>query len=175
MDFTGLAAITGGLSSALDIGKAAVAARDAAKLSDAVLEMRDKIMDAQQRVMLLGAEAMALRDELGRAKDEALKLKAALQDRGSYELATVFNGATAYKPKVEPGKDGGDAAQPTHYVCQRCFDVGIKVVLQPRFEEGQSVGLRCTGCNTTLANEAGVNFTGRMRETASGRSVFPSL
>ena len=175
MDFTALSAITGGLKGAWDIGQAALQVRDAAKLSDAITEMQHKLIDAQQRLFAVGAEAMALQDELARTKEEALKLKTALQERGSYELVQLFGGQSAYKPKVEAGKDGGDGAEPPYYLCQRCFDAGTKVVLQPRFEQGQDIGLRCTNCNTTLPNQAGVAYTGRMQASATGRAVFPTL
>ena len=149
MDFTGISAIAGSLKAAADIGKTALDARDAAKLASTVAQMNDKILEAQQRLFVLGTDALALQDELARAKDEALKLKAALQERGRYVLANVTKRHLAYKFKGDPVEDGGDPVEPEHYVCQPCFDQGRKAVLLHRTSQWNHY-FECPLCKVKL-------------------------
>lgn len=150
MDFTALAAIAGNLSTAIDIGKAAIDLRDAGKLSSVVAEMNNKLLEAQQRLFVLSSEAFALQQELGNAQQENLKLKAALEERGRYVLAEIGKGQFAYKSKVESAEDGRDSTEPEHYICQPCFDVGRKVTL--RYFNSHTFGesWTCSVCKAEL-------------------------
>ncbi|MBN8749507.1 MAG: hypothetical protein J0I65_18600 [Variovorax sp.] len=150
MDFTALAAIAGGLKGAIDVGQAALLARDSAKLADAVAEMNNKLLDAQQRLFVLGAEAFALQDELARTKKQALELQTALEERGRYVLAEISRGQLAYKSKIEAAEDGSQPVEPLHYICQPCFDNGRKVTLRYFNSETFGETWTCSVCKAEL-------------------------
>jgi hypothetical protein len=75
--------------------------------------------------LALSEKNRTLESDLAAAKRDYGQLKSQLDERASYLLKEVRPGAFAYALK-----DPGAAGQPAHYLCQACYDSGVKVVLQ---------------------------------------------
>ncbi|WPG35152.1 hypothetical protein [Variovorax sp. EBFNA2] len=130
MDFTLISGLVGSLKATYDLGNAAIGVRDANKLSEAVVEMNNKLLDAQQRLFAISGAAWALQQQLVDAQQKNLELETALQERGRYSLVEIAKGNFALKSKVEASGTGNPVdAEPVHYVCQPCFHKGVKAVL----------------------------------------------
>jgi hypothetical protein len=120
--------ITGALTAArtlADLAKTALDARDAAKATAAVIELQSKLVDATSAALAMAEKAYALQASLSEAQREKAEIEAKVKDRGMYTLHELRPGAFAYT--VKPGEDG---TQPVHYLCQACYDKGVKAMLR---------------------------------------------
>lgn len=121
--------LSGALTAArsiLDVAKIAVDARDDAKLKAALTELQTKLFDATSAALQVAAHASTLQEQLDSVKRELRQIKAQAEERDRYALTEVRPGAYAYMSKAE---DGGQS-EPAHYLCQPCYDKGIKTVLR---------------------------------------------
>lgn len=130
MDFALISGLVTSLKATYDLGNAAVGVRDSNKLLEAVTEMNNKLLDAQQRLFAISGEAWALHQQLVDTQKKNLELEAALQERGRYTLVEIAKGNFALQSKVNAVDAGAPVdAEPMHYVCQPCFHSGVKAVL----------------------------------------------
>lgn len=93
---------------------------EAERLSQQV-ELLTRVNDITLAMAALAEE----KDDLQRAKraaeKQAAELQEALREQSQYALTEVPSGALLYL--YQPG---GDAQQPAHYLCPRCWDVSKK-------------------------------------------------
>lgn len=139
-----IAAAISGASALLGIAKGAVAARDDAKAQQAITEVQLKLLEVSTAALALSQTNIALTDEIRLLKDEAHQSELKTREREGYALTEVCPGHYAYQS--QPSEEG--AAVPLHYLCQLCYDKGVKSVL--RFHEAEGWGKEW-GCaeNTT--------------------------
>ena len=111
----------------------AVLARDDAKLQAATYEMNEKLRAMSETAMAYVEKNAALVSENAELKlSNAVNLQAKadierrLRDRENYVLHEIRTGAFVYAPK--PGVQGHET--PAHYLCQNCYDKGVKSVLR---------------------------------------------
>lgn len=127
-----------------------------------VLESRDLIKNApmlqqlgaaQQSVLTLTAQLFELQNKYLETAEELGKLKKALADRDSYSLFEITKGTFAYRVNIAPEQSGASeprSTEPVHYVCQPCFDKGIKSVLQRGNDGWWQYTLDCSVCGRKL-------------------------
>lgn len=148
MDF-GLISIAGtAISTAKDIGKAAMGLRDFSQVAAAMSQINDQLLKAQDSLFAHNAQIMALQQENFEAREELRKLKEALAQRARYSLFELSSGVFVYRMNVTPqlgGPTNPGSPEPTHYVCQPCFDKGIKSILRKCNVFG-SICMECTIC-----------------------------
>jgi len=128
--------ITGALTAAralAELAKVAIDARDDAKAKAAIADLQSKLFDATSAALAMAEKASALQTALSEAQREKAEIEAKLHDRASYALHEIRPGAFVYAAKA-----GGDVAadRPAHYLCQPCYDKGVKAVL--RFSPARS-------------------------------------
>lgn len=111
-----------------DAARVAIDARDDAKLKSVMIDLQGKLFDAMQAAMESATQAMAMQNELRSAQDELAKLKAQTAERNRYALTVVPGQGKQYAYASQPGQGG--QSEPPHYLCQACYDKGIKAVLQ---------------------------------------------
>lgn len=119
------AALTGARA-AFELIKAAVAARDDAKLQAALADMGARLTDAILSALASAEKAAALQAALSAAEREKAEAHAKLLDRAQYTLHEIRPGAFVYRSQPV---DGG-SHPPQHYLCQPCYDGGVKAVLR---------------------------------------------
>jgi hypothetical protein len=121
--------ITAALSSAralLDLVKGAVDMRDDAKAKAALAELQTKLFDATSAALAMAEKAAALQTALSEAQREKSEIEAQIKDRAAYALHELVPGAHVYASQpVAGGADG-----PVHYLCQPCYDKGVKAILR---------------------------------------------
>jgi len=122
--------ITGALTAAralAELAKVAIDARDDAKAKGAIADLQSKLFDATSAALAMAEKASALQTALSEAQREKGEIEAKLSDRASYALHEIRPGAFVYAAKA-----GGDGAadRPAHYLCQPCYDKGIKAILR---------------------------------------------
>lgn len=117
--------ISSALSSAkaaFDILSTSIAARDEAKIQAALTDLQRKHTELTASAMAHIEKAFNLQSDLLKAKDEISKLKTEINQKESYDLFEVASGKFCCKSNKE--------GSPLHYLCQPCWDRGIKSVLQ---------------------------------------------
>ncbi|HHW4683739.1 MAG TPA: hypothetical protein ACQGQI_11405 [Xylella sp.] len=111
--------------------------RDSQKIRVAVSGIMEKLLSTQKELSMHYKHHM----ECVKALEEAEK---ALKEKGKYELFEIHKNQFAYRVKKETG-------EPDHYVCQGCFDKGIKSVLQGADIENCTVlSYGCPNCGCRL-------------------------
>lgn len=121
--------ISAALSSAkalLDIAKGAVDARDDAKVRGALADLQLKLFDAMSAALAAQEKNAALLEQTAELRRELQELKQKSEERDRYTLTQLCAGAYAYAN--DPAQDG--KSEPAHYLCQACFDKGVKAVLR---------------------------------------------
>ncbi|MGY2492367.1 hypothetical protein [Cupriavidus sp. CP313] len=136
-------------STALDLLKTALKARDQALTEKAVADMVDQLrnvnmaaLEASQEALKGIRQARAADQRIAELEAEVRELQAKADERDLYELMAIGSFSFAYALK-EPPANGQDR----HYLCQACFDAGKKLVLQ---RAGGSSILRCPGCKAEV-------------------------
>ncbi len=116
MDLTSISTAFSSLNSAIQLAGSLIGMRDSQKIRVAVSGIMEKLLSTQKELSMHYKHHM----ECVKALEEAEK---ALKEKGKYELFEIHKNQFAYRVKKETG-------EPDHYVCQGCFDKGIKSVLQ---------------------------------------------
>lgn len=110
----------------IGIAKVALDARDEAKLRSALTDLTLKLNDVSISALASTERAMALQNTIRDLEDEARRLKLEATERERYALTEIRPGALAYKSKHVDGRQD----EPTHYLCQPCYDKGVKAMLR---------------------------------------------
>lgn len=144
-----LSAVMASLTIAKEAATAAIGIRDHNLVAAQIAAVNDQLLKAQQGLFLYGTQMADIQNNLRETQDQLRELKREQSERDNYALVQISEGVWVYKSKPLPEISEGDsdAVQPPHYLCQKCFDSGKKVVLQ-RSVEMYAVLLRCFGCNT---------------------------
>lgn len=132
------------MSSAVDFVKTAIQARDEARINEALAEIQQKRVDLSMAAIELIEKSCALAIANSELANKVAELERKLNERTHYALFEVAPGRFVYR--FVP--DEGDS-NPEHYVCQLCYDKGIKSVL--RFYatmDGHSKRYACAACES---------------------------
>lgn len=148
MDLSLVTGAYASLKAAKEIGGALLDARDFTQSAAKIAEMNALLLKAQESLFVHNAQLMELQQQNFEASQELRKLKEALAERGRYTLFQITPGSFVYRANISP--EGGDpdapgSAEPEHYLCQPCYDKGVKSVLQD-FRSIGRIELRCTLC-----------------------------
>jgi hypothetical protein len=133
--FSGLAA----LKSAFDLAKGLKDIDDAARRNAAVIELQQKILDAQQSQAELAEKANALEQELQR-------LKSWEADKSRYQLKSLAPGVVAFTLR----DDMRAPDEPLHLICANCCAAGRKSYLQQPISGQYYDQYKCNGCGEEL-------------------------
>lgn len=153
MDFSSISTAAAAITAAKELGKAMIGLRDFNQVAATVSEINDKLLKAQESLFTHNSHLLELQDEYFKTREELRELKKTLTQRGRYSLFQISPGIFVYRYDVAPSRsDVLDpfTSEPEHYVCQACFDKGIKIVLQ----KGEFYGLHhleCSNCNEKFA------------------------
>lgn len=145
------ASVLSGISSAIGIIKSIRSSGLSEVPIATFLQLGDQLIDAQIAIL-------ALQKEILEKTEELRKLRESISEKEKYSLVETVPGSGnfAYARNVSPVESHSRTpvmTEPFHYICQSCFDKGIKSVLQRQFRG--SVGNRfpvlyCHGCRTEI-------------------------
>jgi hypothetical protein len=111
----------------LDVVKLAIAARDDAKIQQALGEMAARMTEIAMSALAAAEKSGALHAQLLEANAEKAVLANRLAERAMYAMHEIRPGAFAYR--LLDARPNG-VQHPTHYLCQPCYDKGAKAVLR---------------------------------------------
>jgi hypothetical protein len=128
MDFSLIAAASSAIGAAREIGRAAVGVRDFNQLAATVSQLNDQLLKAQDALFTHQAQLLGLQQELFQTKEQLRIAQQVVEERGRYELFEISRGMFVYRLKLSM-EAGAPGAEPVHYLCQPCFDRGVKNAL----------------------------------------------
>jgi hypothetical protein len=155
MDLSVITAAVGAISAAKELGKAALGVRDFNEVAPVIAQLNDQLLKAQDALFRHNAELLSLQQEQFETAKKLREMEEALAQRGRYSLVELSNGVFVYRVNVAPeagALDKPSGAEPLHYVCQPCFDKGVKAVLIRR-ENDFTVFHNCPECNTNFVEQ----------------------
>lgn len=148
MDLSLIAAANSALSAAREIGKAAVGIRDFNQLATVVAQLNEQILKAQDSLFAHNTQLFALQQENFDLTGKLARAEEKLADRGRYTLVEISDRTfvMGLNKRIEAtAHDTAHGLELEHYLCQPCFDKGIKSVLQKSSFYG-AISLECTIC-----------------------------
>lgn len=140
------------IGAAKELTQAMIGVRDFNMVAGTVAQINEQLLKAQDALFTHNADMSELQQKNLEMLQELRAMKELIAQRGRYSLFEISKGAFVYrlKPVEAIAHDGNPVApEPDHCVCQRCFDNGVKVVLQRDVIWG-NVNLRCYGCDISL-------------------------
>lgn len=90
------------LSSAVDISRAALEIRDGTKVSTAVSQVHQALLEAYKTLLLHNAELLDLQKQHLEATQELAKIRETVAQRGRYSLFELGPGAVVYRVDARP-------------------------------------------------------------------------
>ena len=135
------------VSSAVELGKLLVNERDRQKAAAIQVDLTDKLIQAQAHVSQILGAVIEKDGRIQALVERVRELEAQQGERARYKLAKLGTAGEVFAYQLRPAPELVERTdEPTHFLCQPCFDAGKKSVLQ--------VGLlyaKCSLCNTTVA------------------------
>lgn len=148
MDLSLITSAFRSIGAAKELTQAMIGVRDFNMVATTVAQINEQLLKAQDALFTHNADMSELQQQNLQLLQELRAIKELVAQRGRYALFEITKGSFVYRLKtVQSVSHDGDpvAPEPDHCVCQRCFDNGIKVVLQRSVVWGV-VSLQCGGC-----------------------------
>jgi hypothetical protein len=135
------------LRAAYELTKAMIGLRDAEAFRDKSIELRELILESQEKAIEAREAYSAQMDRIRALEAEVAGLKDWTAEKQNYELKPVGEGAVAYMLKAD--KRG---AEPPHWLCPTCFAKGQKSFLNPTGAQTQRSWIyKCITCGAQPA------------------------
>ncbi|MEA9605737.1 hypothetical protein QY702_04545 [Xanthomonas campestris pv. plantaginis] len=134
MDFGSIATVIASLRSAQELAAATLGVRDFNQSAAAIAQINEKLLAAQQGLLMHNAALLQLQQEHFETAKELRELKEATASQMRYPLVDLGGGKFVYRVEIaphesRPGEPGSTEA--SHYLCQPCWDTkGHRSVLQ---------------------------------------------
>jgi len=145
-----ISALIAGLTYAHTLAGALVNERDSQKAAAIKIELTEKITAAQVQLSQVLAAVIDKDATIHRLAERNRDLEAAQREKERYRLARIGVGE-AFAYQLRPAAELTERNdEPTHFVCQPCFDSGRKAVLQL-----QGAYASCPVCEVKIARERG--------------------
>ena len=124
--------------------------RDLIKFGDALGKLQAQILSAQQGALAAYARETALLEEIGDLKKRVTELEAWETEKQRYELVALAPNVMAYSVKAN-----ARSAEPPHYICANCYQVGRKSFLNQYVHGEYHDAYRCKLCGEELSVDKG--------------------
>lgn len=144
-DMSAIAAALSSFNTLKNIAQAMVTLRDANALQTKVIEFNGALIDAQTQIFAVNQERTSLIDQIGQLEKEVANLKAWEREKERYQLQQVPPGSFVYRLK-----QGMEAGEPPHSICERCYQQGKKSILHQSATNSGLYHLKCNGCGTDM-------------------------
>ncbi len=120
----GISLALGSIKSASEAAKALIELRDAAKISEATIELQGKIAAAMQLALAAQQEQAALIAQANDLKKKIVSFENWESEKQRYQMETLPPGIHMYGLKT-----GMENGEPPHKICADCYNKGQKSLL----------------------------------------------
>ena len=145
MDITLIQGTISGLKAAADITKSLMQLKSISEVQTKVIDLQTTILSAQSSALAANADQAAMIEEIRTLKEEIARIKAWESQKQRYQLTPIGEGATF----VFSLKESMCQSEPAHWICTKCYEDGVRMILQPRIKEGYTY-LYCPKCKMEL-------------------------
>ncbi|MFI5020606.1 MAG: hypothetical protein ACHQRJ_02990 [Alphaproteobacteria bacterium] len=144
-DMSTIAAAISSFSALKDIAQAMIGLRDAQAFQAKLIEFNSALIDAQTKVFSVNEERTTLIERVRALEQELVSIKAWEAEKQRYQLEELPPGVFVYALKPEMA-----AGEPSHRICQTCYQRGKKSLLQASEPTSGQQHLTCHECGTKL-------------------------
>lgn len=106
-------------------------------------DLLDKLMDAQQQQMGLQELLMAAKNRIIELEEQVNSKASWENEKANYELYHPIPATAVYRLKLE-----ADSNQTPHYLCTKCYESGMKSMLQYKTSDLAHVVMVCHSCKS---------------------------
>jgi hypothetical protein len=117
--------LLGAAKTSLDLLKLGLDVRDDQKVREAMTDLNEKLFSLSMASFSAAQSLNELQAAVAALEANNRELEAKLKERSAYVLHEVKPGSFCYRFQPEEG-----AVEPVHYLCQVCYDKGVKSVLR---------------------------------------------
>lgn len=135
-----------GVNASIDLVKAGLGAKEASAVMRVEADLLYRLTDVISQLAQAKDAQAALQDELREAKARIRRAKEFAAQRKRYALRQLGAQTYAYCLKPEAALD-----EPPHCVCPRCFQEGIRAILQKARDDYRATWLKCLHCGAEFA------------------------
>ena len=148
MDLAMIQGTIAGLKLAGDIAKGFMELKSMADVQGKVIELQSAILSAQSSALSANSDQAAMIDKVRALKEEIARVKAWESQKQRYALQAIWEDvAVVYALKASMSE-----GEPAHWICTKCYEDGIRMILQPRQTKDGHAFLACPSCNSELHN-----------------------
>lgn len=126
-----ISSITTALVAAKDLGSALLNERDRQKAATIQIDLTDKIVQAQMQLAQVLGTIIEKDGRIQTLAERVRELEAQNTEKGRYRLAKLGVVGDCFAYQLRPATELDERVdEPTHFLCQPCFDAGKKGILQ---------------------------------------------
>ena len=133
------------IKGALDIAKTIKDVRDEAALATQVSDIMHSMIDAQAHASAAYARETELTQRIRELEAQVASFEKWEAEKQRYQLERVGSGTFAYRLKESERR-----GEPTHYICQPCYERGKKMIFQFTQEYDRGPVHQCPGCKLNM-------------------------
>lgn len=149
MDLATIQAAFSSLSSAKQIAQSVLDIRDAALIREKIAEITSVLITAQSQTLSVQSDLTAAIEEIRQLKKRIVQMEDWSAEKQRYELREIITGVFAYLPKKDV-----DTTEPAHCLCAKCYNAGVKSILQAEVVAVGRVHLMiCHTCHAELVTQ----------------------
>lgn len=146
MDMSLIQGTISGLKAAGDIAKGLLELKSISDVQGKVIELQSAILAAQSSALSANADQAAMVDEIRQLKEEIARVKAWEAQKQRYKLTSLWEGAVV----VYALKESMSESEPPHWICTKCYEDGMRMILQPRKNSAAMTVLSCPHCKSEI-------------------------
>ena len=144
-----MALIQGAISSiklAGDIAQGFLKLNTTTEVQGRVIDLQNALMAAQRNALAAIADQTAMVDEVRLLKEEIAGMKAWETQKQRYKLQALWeDSAMVYALKKSMSE-----SEPAHWICAKCYEDGIRTILQPGKNKERFAFLFCPRCKSEI-------------------------
>ena len=146
MDLSLIQGTISGLKVAGDIAKGFMELKSMAEVQGKVIELQGVILSAQSSALSANADQAAMVDEVRSLHAELSRMKAWEAQRQRYQLVGIWSGTGL----VYALKESASQGEPPHWLCTKCYEDGLRMILQPRQNKDGWCYIACPTCKSEI-------------------------
>lgn len=130
---------------ATGIGKALMDLKVEGEIRAKVIAMNNALLDAQQRMFDAHLSHAEMLERMRKLESDLAKYQDWEQERKRYQLHQTEAGGLVYRIKPE-----AQGSEPVHDICAKCYEDGIKSLMQSAPDANWHLMVACHRCNSQV-------------------------
>ena len=142
-------AMVTGIKTAIDLATAIKDVTDDIDLKTKTSELYNSIISLQNGVMSMQAENHSLLQENQSLHQKLMEVETWEKEKSKYKLQEISPQVFVYASKAT-----SDSTEPLHWVCAKCYNQGVKSILQLKNKAYSGHYYTCHNCNSDICDHS---------------------